>query len=152
MPNIPASLNRRLRELRDATVPLFDLPERTLARRYRRGGWTAREVLVHIADAESVLLDRARRVIAEERPLLLAFDQDAWTSRLDYRKRDLAVARSLFLASRSTLAEMLSLHRGDGGRFGIHSEVGVLTLAQIAEKVAAHNRHHLDQALDAIGV
>jgi hypothetical protein len=151
MPAIPASFNRRLRGLRDATLPMFELPERRLAKRYRRGGWTAREVLVHIADTESVLLDRLRRVAAQEKPLLLGFDPDAWTSRLDYAGRDLALARALYLAARSTIAELVERHRGDAARMGIHSEAGLLSLAQIAEKVAWHNQHHIEQIRSAVG-
>lgn len=151
MPAIAASLNRRLRELRDATLPIFDLPERKLAKRYRRGGWTAREVLVHIADTETVLLDRLRRVAAQEKPLLLAFDPDAWTARLDYAGRDLALARALYLAARSTIAELVERHRADAGRLGVHNEVGLLSLAAIAEKVASHNQHHLEQIRRAVG-
>lgn len=151
MPAIPAALDRRLRELRDATLPLFDLPERQLGRRYRRGGWTAREVLVHIADCETVYLDRIRRIIAQDKPLLTAFDQDGWADRLGYAGRDLGVAQSLFVAARSSIIELLDAHRAEADRVGIHTEVGVVTLGQIAEKVANHNQHHLAQVRQATG-
>lgn len=151
MTAIPASLDRQLRLVRDATLPLFDLPERRLAKRYRRGGWTAREVLCHIADTESVLLDRIRRVLAEDRPLLTPFDHDAWTGRLGYAIRDLAAARALFVACRSITAELVVAHRAEGGRLGIHSREGAMSFLQLATKVVWHNQHHLEQAQRAVG-
>lgn len=151
MPAIPASLDRQLRQVRDATLPLFDLPERRLARRYRRGGWTAREVLCHIADTESVFLDRIRRVLAEDRPLLTPFDHEAWTSRLGYATRDLAVARGLFVACRSVAIELVAAHRAEDSRTGIHAREGAMTFAQLATKVVWHNQHHLEQVVLAVG-
>src|SRR5579863_6021066 len=51
------------------------------------GKWSVRQIIAHLADAELVGAHRFRQVIAEENPTLVAFDQDAWTSRLDYAKR-----------------------------------------------------------------
>lgn len=151
MPAIPAALDRQLCLVRDATLPFFDLPESRLAKRYRRGGWTAREVLCHIADTESVLLDRIRRILAEDRPLLIPFDHEAWTVSLDYGTRDLEAARALFLSCRSVNRELIAAHRRDGGRTGIHSRDGVQSLFQQATKVVWHNQHHLEQVRLAVG-
>lgn len=151
MPSIPARLERELRALRDRTIPLFDLPERLLRLRYRRGGWTARQVLVHIADTEAVLLERLRRVAAQPKALVMAFDPDAWADGLGYATRDLALAQSLFAAARSSNIELIVRHRDQAGRSGVHSEAGTITLADVAERVRWHNAHHLEQALRATG-
>src|ERR1035441_3402148 len=50
------------------------------------GKWTIRQILAHVADAELVGAHRLRQVIAEDSPLLIAFDQDAWTRNLDYAR------------------------------------------------------------------
>jgi hypothetical protein len=150
MPAIPASLVRELRELRDRTIPFYDLQPRLLGKRYRRGGWTARQVLVHISDIEAVFLERLRRVVAQDKALIMAIEPDAWADRLDYAKRDLGIAQSLFAASRSAAIELIEAHRGEYDRFGVHSEQGKLTLADIAARVAWHNRHHLEQVERAI--
>ncbi len=60
------------------TLALFDTPESKLTQSYAPGKWTARQLLVHISDAETVLLDRLRRIAAENKPALIAFDQDLW--------------------------------------------------------------------------
>jgi hypothetical protein len=149
-PSIPATIVRTLRELRDRTVPLYDANERMLAAHYRKGGWTARQVLVHISDVECVFLDRMRRLLAQDKALLMAMDPDGWADRLAYAKRDLGVAQSQFVAARSSIIELIEMYRGEAERFAIHSEQGRLTLADVVKKVEWHNRHHLEQAESAL--
>jgi hypothetical protein len=151
MPSISNVLINELRLLRERTIPLFDLPESRLKKRYRRGGWTAREVLVHIADTEAVLLERLRRVAAQPKALIMAFDPDAWADRLDYSTRDLVICQALFTAARSANLELIERHRDEAGRSGVHSEAGTITLADVAERVRWHNEHHLAQVEQAIG-
>lgn len=150
MPSIPNSLIRDLRLLRERTIPLFDLPESRLKRRYRRGGWTARQVLVHMADTEAVIMERLRRVAAQPKALIMAFDPDAWADRLDYATRDLAISQALFTAARSSNLELIERHRDEAGRSGVHSEAGTITLADVAERVRWHNEHHLAQVEQAV--
>ncbi|MCA1843094.1 MAG: DinB family protein, partial [Actinobacteria bacterium] len=59
------------------------------------GEWPAATVVAHLADAELVYAVRLRMVVADERPLLAAFDENAWAERfgaLDTDPRD-ALAR-----------------------------------------------------------
>lgn len=151
MPSIPNSLINELRLLRERTIPLFDLPESRLKRRYRRGGWTARQVLVHMADTEAVIMERLRRVAAQPKALIMAFDPDAWADRLDYSTRDLVICQALFTAARSSNLELIERHRDEAGRSGVHSEAGTITLADVAERVRWHNEHHLAQVELAVG-
>jgi hypothetical protein len=62
-----------LTETRDETEKYFDLPQGVLKKTYAKGKWTIREILVHLADAESVLHERIKRIIAEPRQVLWAF-------------------------------------------------------------------------------
>lgn len=149
-PTIPSSLVRTLRELRDRTLPMFDASERMLAGRYRKGGWTARQVLVHISDVETVYLDRMRRLLGQDKALLMAMDPDGWAEGLGYAKRDLGVAQSQFVAARSSVIELIEMHRGDAARSAVHSEMGKLTFADIAKRVESHHRHHLEQVESAL--
>src|SRR5437763_1173546 len=52
-----------------------------LRRRPSLRDWSAVTTLAHMADAELVFAVRARLVVAEERPLLPAFDEGAWAER-----------------------------------------------------------------------
>jgi uncharacterized damage-inducible protein DinB len=129
---------------RDALLPWFAASD--LHRSYAPGKWTAHEILVHLADAETVLLDRVRRLASEGKPLLWAFEQDAWVTRLSYRTRDLARAGRLFAAARESLIELATnfdeatLERG-----GVHSERGKVTLVETLIGLTRHCRHHLGQ-------
>ena len=42
------------------------------------GKWSIQQIIVHMADSEAVHADRMKRVIAEENPQLLAYDENRW--------------------------------------------------------------------------
>ncbi len=138
---------------RDATLPYFDLPAADLAKTYAPGKWSVRKILVHIADAESVLHERIKRTIAEPKSVVWAFDQDLWQDKLDYETFPLAVSKALYLANRESvryLAEKYYLALGDN-EF-IHSQTGLRTLKHEFDKVAWHNQGHLDQIQTALNL
>lgn len=155
MPRTPSrtAILRHLETLRRDTLPLFVLPSRPLAQRYRKGGWDVRSVLLHIVDTETVFAERLRRLAAEDKPLLMAIAPDAWHDRLILPKRDLGLAQALFDATRDAIIELIATQpTATWERTGVHSQVGLITFAQAAAKVVDHHRHHLTQihaALDA---
>src|SRR5690349_19792008 len=51
------------------------------------GKWTIQQVILHVADAELVITDRMKRVIAEDNPALLAFDENKWVTGLKYESQ-----------------------------------------------------------------
>ena len=67
----------RLEMAKAQTLRCFLLSDEQLARTYGPGKWPVRFILHHLADAETVLNDRIRRVVSEPRQVLRAFDQDA---------------------------------------------------------------------------
>jgi hypothetical protein len=139
-----------LRNLTDAmyeTLALFDAPAAALARSYAPGKWTLRELVLHLSDAETVLLDRLRRIAAEVEPPLASFDQDLWVKHLCPATRDLALARQQFEVARRNVIELgRLLPAKTDTRRGNHSEVGAISFAQVFAKVLNHNMHHLQQA------
>ena len=105
-----------------------------------------RQGLHHLADAETVLFDRIRRVLSEGRPIVWAFDQDAWAQSLDYQVRPLALSRDLYLASREGAMFYASQSYDTKGHLEwVHSETGVRTLKDEFDKVVWHNAKHLEQ-------
>jgi DinB superfamily len=136
----------RLEAARDQTLKYFDLGEQQLALTYSAGKWPVRYILHHIADAETVLYDRIRRVLSEPRQVLWAFDQDAWARGLDYSSIPLELSRGIYDAVRAAIIYQAGLHyQTDGSREFVHSETGVRTLKDEFDKVAWHNEHHLQQ-------
>ena len=54
------------------------LPDDLIARRPEPGEWSVAELLGHLWDAELAYAFRARAILAQDRPQLPAYDQDAW--------------------------------------------------------------------------
>ena len=145
--DLSTHLERSATRLRTA----FAAAPEALARAYAPGKWTARQVLLHIVDVESVFHDRLKRALADAKPLYWGIDPDRWTARLAYPERSLAIAAGLFAAQRVALDELLSaVTEPEWERAGIHSEYGRLTLRDLATRVAGHANHHLDQAEAAL--
>jgi uncharacterized damage-inducible protein DinB len=144
-------LSENLRRDRTEALALFATDASLLARPYAPGKWSGRQVLLHLTDALSVQLDRLRRLQADAKPLLWAFDQDAWNQHLHYDRRDLAIAAALFSATIDTVIELATLvpvERFD--RAGIHSEIGRKTFAEVLGFIHQHNQHHLGQVRCAV--
>jgi len=136
----------RLEAARDRTLRYFGLSGEQLDRTYGPGKWQVRFILHHLADSETVLFDRIRRVLSQPRQVLWAFDQDAWANGLDYSRMPLDVSRRIYDAVRAGIIYQARLHYDkDGHREFVHSESGVRTLKAEFDKVASHNEHHLKQ-------
>jgi uncharacterized damage-inducible protein DinB len=129
-----------------ATVPFFAADAAVQARAYAPGKWTLRQVLLHLADCQVVYLDRLCRTAAEDKPLLLAFDENRWADRLAYADRDLALAGRLFAATSATIADLARrLPAEIDGRNAVHSEAGLHSFAEFLTWSAQHVAHHLEQ-------
>lgn len=140
-----------LKRDRDEALALFAADPTALARPYAPGKWTGRHVLLHLTDADGVLLDRLRRLQADAKPLLWAFDQDAWAQHLHYEQRDLKTAAALFAATIDTIAELATLVPAERfERAGIHSEIGRKTFAEVIAFIHDHHQHHLAQVRAAV--
>jgi hypothetical protein len=145
------TLIEQLEHTQAETLKHFELDEPSLARRYAPDNWSVRELLHHLCDAETVLFDRIRRVISEPRPVIWAFDQDAWANRLAYTERPLRISRDLYQSTRAGILYYAQRHYRQSGHLEfVHSETGVRTLKDELEKVASHNQNHLDQIVAAL--
>ena len=134
-----------------ATLRHFDLATTDLDKTHGPGKWSVRYILHHLADADSVMYDRIRRVISEPRQVIWAFDQAAWASKLDYAQRPLELSRSLYSAVREGIIYYARLHYEANGHLEfVHSETGVRTLKDEFEKIVWHNERHLAQIEKAL--
>lgn len=136
----------RLETTRDQTLRYFDLTGDRLDRTYGPSKWSVRFLLHHLADAETVLNDRIRRVLSEPKQVLWAFDQDAWARGLDYSHMPLNLSRQIFEAVRAGIIYQARLrYDRDGHLEFVHSQTGIRRLKDEFDKVASHNEHHLAQ-------
>ena len=140
-----------LERTRDETLSVFDLSEDQLARTYAPGKWPVRFILLHLADSETVLYDRIRRILSEPRQVLWVYDQDAWATGLDYATVPLDLSRRVYESVRNAIIYYARRYYDSKGHLEfVHSVTGVRTLRQEFDKVASHNEHHLAQIRTAL--
>ncbi|MEO7143808.1 MAG: DinB family protein [Bryobacteraceae bacterium] len=110
------------------------------------GKWSIRQIVAHLADDEIVAATRFRRVIAEERPALESFDQDAWAANLDYARRKPSQSLETLRRIRAENHDLLKeLPESAFEREGVHSERGPMTLADLLRMYTAHDEAHVLQ-------
>jgi hypothetical protein len=139
-------LIRELETTRDETLQYYSLDQGDLLRTYAPGKWSVRFILHHLADSETVLFDRIRRVLSEPRQVLWVYDQDAWAQGLDYSQVPLDISRRVYESVRSAIIYYARMYYEQKGHLEfVHSVTGVRTLKDEFDKVASHNEHHLGQ-------
>jgi len=113
------------------------------------GKWSTLEVVCHLADSDQVWCHRMKRVIAEERPLLIGYDETRFTAALPYHEADLEEELTLIEAMRRELARILrGLPDSAWSRTGVHNERGLVTLEEMLRAEVEHVPHHLTHVLE----
>lgn len=108
------------------------------------GTWSIAELVAHMVDSDAVGIDRMKRVIAEENPILYAYDETAWINRLDANNTPIEEAVGLFAANRKWMARILrTCTEADFARVGQHTESGEKTLAKLVAIYITHLDYHL---------
>lgn len=140
-----------LHETKKTTLICYDLSSDELTKSYAPGKWTIKKILVHLADAEAMLHERIKRVIAEPRQVIWAFDQDRFCNNLEYESFPLHLSKALYLANRDSILFLADkFYTSSGSNEFVHSETGVRTLKDEFEKVVTHNQNHLSQIQTAL--
>ena len=115
------------------------------------GRWTPREIVHHLADSEMTSAVRLRRLLAEDRPAIVGYDQDEFARRLHYdRPHDSSL--ELFKYARLATAELLErMTEAEWQREGTHSEMGRYTVENWLKIYAEHAHKHARQIRAARG-
>jgi hypothetical protein len=146
-----AELVRELESTREATLGFFSMSDGELGYASGPGKWSVRFLLHHLADSETVMNERIRRVLSESPQTLLVYDQHAWAVALDYSTMPLPLSRAIFESVRNGIIHLVRQHYEARGHLTfVHSVTGPRTLRQEMEKVAGHNAHHLEQIRAAL--
>jgi hypothetical protein len=113
-------------------------------RSYAPGKWTARQILVHLAQTELALGTRARMALSTPNYAAQSFDQDQW------------MGLETALSGRDALNALVGLSAMNDALFGSlsgaaratpfsHHEYGALTVDWLIHQMAGHLIHHLTQ-------
>jgi hypothetical protein len=139
----------------DALTALADTPKkiqrltakwtkRQWEKSYAPGKWSARRVLVHMAQMELALTARVRFGLSQEGYIAQPIDQDAWLPADDHADGPTALDAYVALR-RFNLALFKGLTPAQRKRTFTHPEYGELTPFWVAEQLAGHDLHHLEQ-------
>ena len=77
-----------------------EIPEAKADEKIGPGEWTLRQLIAHLVDSDLNGAERMKRVIAEENPTLMAYDESAWMASLDYSHAPIDEAVAIFMANR----------------------------------------------------
>ena len=109
-------------------------------------GWSIVEVVAHLGDTDERALDRVRRMVQEDDPLLPGYDEAALAVERRYREMDLGEALDRFAGVRARhVAALSALAPAEWSRTGRHEEVGAITVQSLTAHMAAHDAVHLAQ-------
>ncbi|WP_165245033.1 DinB family protein [Paludisphaera soli] len=123
---------------------VYGLSDQLVLARPGPGAWSIAELVAHLADSDVVASDRMKRVIAEPEPTLLAYDESAWNDRLDMQQAPIEQAVALFAANRRWTERILRhATEADFARYGMHTEKGKVTLADLVVTYVNHLDYHL---------
>jgi DNA-binding winged helix-turn-helix (wHTH) protein len=111
-------------------------------RTYAPGKWTARQILIHLAQTEMGLGSRARMALTIAPYVAQPFDQDRWVA-LETTTSGQEAVDALAGLNAMNRALFESLSPAQRATPFSHPEYGTLTVDWIAQLLASHLAHHL---------
>ena len=120
---------------------------------HHENGWSARQVIHHMADSEAQSYARLRRLVAEpDGSVIQGYDEGAWAEceKLGYRDAPVENSIAIFAAVRAGSLDVIKrLEESDLAKFGEHSERGKFTVETWFSAYTKHPHDHGDQLIRA---
>lgn len=108
------------------------------------GKWSVQELIVHLLESDLIASHRMKRIAAEERPLLIGYDETLFAQKLFYDEIDLRDVCECFATNRRITAAILRKLPDDAfERWGVHNERGKVTLGEMVQMYVGHVSHHM---------
>jgi hypothetical protein len=120
------------------------LTDKQLATQYREGGWTARQVVHHLADSHLNSAIRFRFALTENRPTIKPYNEKAWAELTDAAQGPVEMSLRLVEGLHARWVALLhGMTADDWKRAFVHPERGEMDLERTARLYAWHCDHHL---------
>jgi hypothetical protein len=116
----------------------------------KNDGWTARQVIHHLADSESQSCARLKRLIAQPGTTIQGYDENIWAQNttLGYTVLPVENSLALYKASRAASLEIIKrLEVAQLSNAGTHTESGAYDLKKWFSSYINHPRDHANQLL-----
>ena len=111
---------------------------------WNAGKWTIQQVVIHSVDSDLVCSDRLKRMIAEDNPTLIGYDENKFAANLFYDDQSAEQAIALLDLNRKLFATVLrKLPPSAWDRKGTHNERGVITVGGYLKSTVEHLDHHI---------
>ena len=119
------------------------LSEEQLDTPYRDGGWTARQVVHHVADSHMHAYIRMRKIVAEDHPTIQPYDQNVWAAMADSVAGPIEPSLVILMGLHARWAMFLEQLPDEAWtRTALHPERGEVTLASMLATYAGHGTKH----------
>ena len=108
------------------------------------GTWSIQQIIIHLMDSELISADRMKRIIAEDNPTLIGYDETKFSKNLHYHDQSVTDAITILDLNRKLFAHVLRRLPAEAfNRTGMHSERGKITLGEYLQSTVNHLEHHL---------
>lgn len=108
------------------------------------GTWSLQQLIVHLMDTDQVASYRMKRIVAEDRPVVDCYDENAFIARLCPEALDTGRVCEAFRLNRLTTGDMLrTLPDSTFSRVAMHPEIGEISLGQLLRLYVHHVDHHM---------
>ena len=118
------------------------------------GEWSPRTVLAHLRDDEFMVMRlRTVRMLVEERPVLMPFDERRWAQQRSRSRDELPELLADFTSQRTASIQILhQLEPGHWERMGYQPEYGELSIASWSAHWVTHDQEHIHQIRAGLGL
>ena len=117
-------------------------------------GWSARQIIHHVADSEAQSYARLRRLIAEpEGSVIQGYDEGLWAQNpvLGYETLPVENSIAVFASVRAASLDMVKrLQESDLQKSGVHTESGAYTIENWLTSYTKHPNDHGKQMERAV--
>ena len=128
----------------DLKAALAALPAGGLDKPYREGGWTARQVVHHLADSHMNSQLRFRFALTEDKPTIKPYEEGAWAKLVDAETGPVETSLAILEGMHARWTALLqSLTEEQWKRELVHPATGDWDLELMAGLYAWHGRHHV---------
>ena len=110
---------------------------------YRDGGWTARQVVHHVADSHMNAFIRFRLALTEDKPTIKPYDEAEWAKLADMQLDPRVSIQILDGLHQRWHTMLLAMKEADFAREAVHPDHGPRTLDWFLQLYAWHGRHHI---------